>query len=52
MAKVVVTVPDKASRFDVCEYVRLVADQIEETYVSGYVNHETYWDIEGDASWD
>ena len=52
MAKIVISVPDTGDRSDVCDYVRTVADQIEDDYTSGHVDHETYWDIEGDPAWD
>lgn len=47
MARVIITVPDHSRVEDVAKYVRLVADQIEERYVSGHVNAETHWDSEG-----
>ena len=38
-----ITIQVKGDAEDAADYVRSVADQIEEGYASGYVNPHTHW---------
>jgi hypothetical protein len=42
MAKLIVTVPIQ----QVSDYLEVVLDNVRNKFTSGYVDSETYWDIE------
>jgi hypothetical protein len=42
--KITVQVPTE----NAAEYLRLIADQLEDDYTSGHWNQDTYWDTEED----
>lgn len=43
--KVVITVSDGDSPYDVAEYVRLVGDLIADGYTSGHTDALTHWEM-------
>lgn len=45
--KITITFADTDKPDEVADYVRLVADLIEDDYTSGHTDSETYWDSEG-----
>lgn len=48
--KIVITVPDEMSTQEISNYVRLVANQIEWTNLSGHVAVDHHWTSEGRIS--
>ncbi|SKX79814.1 Uncharacterised protein [Mycobacteroides abscessus subsp. bolletii] len=50
MATITINVSNEEGPSNVVDYVRLVAAQINEGYVSGHVDAETHWDSE-DRCW-
>lgn len=47
MAKITIEVPGDIDRADVADYLRHVADQIEDDYTSGHYSAYRHWDSEG-----
>lgn len=48
--RVIITVPDELSTTEIVDYVRAVADQIDQTYLSGHVAVDHHWTSEGRLS--
>jgi hypothetical protein len=47
---ITITVPDDLPTFEIVGYVRKVAQQIDEGYLSGHVDVDHYWESEGRIS--